>query len=78
MLNKDKEIEIGKLQQKINYIDEHIELIENLKDYWIIVLRLENKPNKYIFNTMKTSGETLYKRIGTVIDMFIEYDKKII
>lgn len=30
MLNKDKEIEIEKLQQKINYIDEHVGII--LKD----------------------------------------------
>ncbi|MCJ0933560.1 hypothetical protein MTW76_01060 [Mammaliicoccus sciuri] len=78
LITLDKGNELKKMKQKVSYIDEHIELIEDLKDYWIIILKLENKTNKYIFKTMKISGETLYKRISNVIDMFIEHDKKLV
>ncbi|PTI71960.1 hypothetical protein [Mammaliicoccus vitulinus] len=78
LLTLDKENEIKMMKQKVSYIDKHIELIDDLKDYWMIILKLENKTNKYIFKTMKISGETLYKRISNVIDMFIEQDKKLV
>ncbi|MEB8067701.1 hypothetical protein [Mammaliicoccus fleurettii] len=75
-MNENKIDEVNELKAKINYIDEHVELIADKKTYWIINLLMEGTPKKKIKKIMKISHETLMKKVDEGIEIILKYERE--
>lgn len=75
-MNEHNVDEVNELKTKIDYIDEHIELITDEKTYWTINLLIEGTPKLKIKKIMRISHETLMKKIDEGIEIILMYERE--
>lgn len=69
MLNQGLNQEINCLKEKVAYVDESIELIEDDKAYWMLNLLRKGYTGRQIVNLMQISSNTFYKKCDEALSI---------